>query len=451
MHGPWLTRWLEPAVDTLDERAQRYAGLGSVRAGRLRGFYLAQAEARDSRSVLESAAEALQSGNDAYTLAAGARALRTAARPEPWMLPLVERAFQLAPRIDDTFSLDATESTALPADRTTAASELEATRQWIARSLPSRVSDACCDPPAWLGQAQRLPRLHGLDGVVFEDHDANRLPAVDVLTGKPTIVVFFYTRCTNSSKCSLTITKLTPLRAALDAAGVDARVMAITYDPEYDTPKRLLRYAASRGVVASEECRLLRAVEGMGTLSEAFALGVNYGQGTVNHHRLELYVLDARGRVSALFTRLQWSVDEVVAAAHRAAHPSRSDVVLGAIRAAAAPAAVIAAFVPHCPLCWSMYATALGVPALAVARPEGLHVGAWAFLVANAIGTVMAVRRTDLTQRRAALTLLTTGVLGLVAVAQTSALSRGLVCVLLAAVTALGLRPSRIGSPSTGA
>ena len=42
----------------------------------------------------------------------------------------------------------------------------------------------------------------------LEDQDGARVTFGEFFAGKPSVVAFFYTRCDNPNKCSLTITKL---------------------------------------------------------------------------------------------------------------------------------------------------------------------------------------------------------------------------------------------------
>ena len=49
--------------------------------------------------------------------------------------------------------------------------------------------------------------------------------------------------------------------------------------------------------------------------AEHFALGVNFIESLVNRHRIELYILDAQGRIAASFERIHWDEADVVARA----------------------------------------------------------------------------------------------------------------------------------------
>ena len=139
--------------------------------------------------------------------------------------------------------------------------------------------------------------------------------------------MFFYTRCDNPNKCSLTITKLAALQRALQERGLHGRIRtaAITYDPAYDLPPRLRAYGENRGVVFGDSDRFLRTIAGLEALQEYFDLGVNFGQASVNRHRIELFILDHKATIAGRFTRLQWDLQEVLQHAYALAEPGDAE------------------------------------------------------------------------------------------------------------------------------
>jgi protein SCO1/2 len=128
------------------------------------------------------------------------------------------------------------------------------------------------------------------------------------------VVVFFYTRCDNPQKCSLTITKLARLQNSLLDRGLaeQIRTAAITYDPAFDTPERLRGYAKNRGVLLNANHRMLRAIDGISALRAHFKLGVNFVASLVNRHRIEVYLLDAAGGIAGSFQRVHWDEQKIV-------------------------------------------------------------------------------------------------------------------------------------------
>jgi len=199
-------------------------------------------------------------------------------------------------------------------------------------------------------------------------------------------VAFFYTRCDNPEKCSLTITRLARLAQAIENGPLRGRVRvaAITYDPAYDFPDRIKRFGENRGVRFHDNVRFLRTLDHFDALRTRFDLGVNYGDATVNRHRIELYVLDSRSNIVATFSRMQWNVADVLAELEK---PRR------AWKEAFVPLpAVLLALLPKCPLCVGAYLTALGLGGLQfLARP------AWAIPIA----TILLLLNVWLVWRRA--------------------------------------------------
>ena len=93
-------------------------------------------------------------------------------------------------------------------------------------------------------------------------------------------------------------------------------------DPEFDHSKRLRRYGEARDVRMDVRHRMLRTTEGVDSLRRHFRLGVNFIESLVNRHRIEIYILDAEGRIAASFERIHWDEQQVVVGdvPHRRSH-----------------------------------------------------------------------------------------------------------------------------------
>lgn len=72
------------------------------------------------------------------------------------------------------------------------------------------------------------------------DQDGRRV-AVAALRGRPVIVTFMYTTCTNDCP-----TMTQQIRGALDDIGHDVPVLAVSVDPANDTPARARRFLAKQ-------------------------------------------------------------------------------------------------------------------------------------------------------------------------------------------------------------
>ena len=189
-------------------------------------------------------------------------------------------------------------------------------------------------------------------------------------------MVFFYTRCDNPLKCSLTVTKLARVQKLLKSQNLDEQIQtaAITYDPGFDLPERIRRYGEIRDVRLDAFHRMLRATNGIDSLRHYFKLGVNFIESLVNRHRIEAYILDSKGRIAASFERLHWDEQEVVdRAAEVLAEGNNATATVDPPEVArekrpriatpmlATLASVAVVFFPKCPLCWAAYMSFFGI------------------------------------------------------------------------------------------
>jgi protein SCO1/2 len=427
-------------AELFEESHPVYAERGTVATVRMRGWVLCVLAREGLKaSQLVFALEELDNGRDAYLVAAAARALRSHQHRSPLFAPYLARALSNIRFHDDAldlaryggYAVGAAETTALRevlqaiawlgADahalvpvlqelvgegrRELSAADAEAARRALSAIAPEVGSPAdCCS-----GGLDFLRGLHAftewapavrrggddLRAVVFEDQSGRRIAYDAFFRGQPSVVAFFYTRCDNPEKCSLTVSKLGRVVRLLAERALSTRVRtaAVSYDAAWDVPERLAGYAKSRDLPFDENHRLLRAVEGERELFDRFELGVGFIESLVNRHRVELFVLDAEGRIAASFERLTWDelsvVEQVTALLADDADdggpppgsggsPPRSNDVerqaSGSVKVRAAPElaklmtppalAVVTAFFPKCPVCWAAYLSVFGVAGL---------------------------------------------------------------------------------------
>lgn len=389
-------------LELLAEDHPLYDQRGAATVVRMRGWVLVAL----SRSTLTDAAllfvlEELDSGADAYLIAAAARALRSYPAPTPILAPYVMRALNNIRNHDEPVSLDEYGEYATSTAGTSAVRELIATLMWLgpqavgvaadlvalrglgAGGLSKRLSSeldkaieaiqsggvdqpagaSCCTPTGlgWRSVVRSDPGR--VKRAIFENHTGTPVSYEECFTGHPSIVAFFYTRCDNPLKCSLTVSKLARVQALLKERGMAGRIhtAAITYDPGFDLPERLARYGRDRGLVLDAANQMLRATQGMDDLRGHFTLGVNFVGSLVNRHRIEVHVLDGRGRIAASFERLHWDEQQVVDRAIELLDEKRGSAgtpLVGTV------AAFAVAFFPKCPFCWATYMSVFGVGAL---------------------------------------------------------------------------------------
>ena len=348
-------------VELLPERTSVYRGRSANTVNRMRGYLLAAFEAAGlPKEALPYVFEELESGRDAYLVAAAARALRGRESRSSDAVPFLLKATENIKYADDAVSFDSYRPAWPLSGHTTALQEIAVTLAWLGSAATSALPTLRCllEEPGVLSEAARAQlesvvtalsvgggpccvvpapspccahhpetarlvvhqvrsRTGVLAGVELEDQDGGRVKFEEFFTGKPSVVAFFYTRCDNPNKCSLTITKLGRLQRRLAELGLDGRIQtaAITYDPEFDLPARLRAYGENRGIVFSPSSRLFRTRGAMAAVEDYFELGVSFGGTLVSRHRIELFLMDQWGRMAGAFTRLQWDVEEVLARA----------------------------------------------------------------------------------------------------------------------------------------
>jgi protein SCO1 len=343
-------------VRLLPERISLYEGRSANAMIRMRGYILAAFEqAGLPDSALPYVLEELENGRDAYLVAGAAKALRGLDTPTSSVVPFLLEAVENIKYVDDALTFECYKPRWPITNHTTALTEIFRTFGWLGAHAKSNLPDletlceersdefsrpikaeiqnaidrirsdrravhTCCGAVSTNpGFAVHRPQEEHREGasitdIELEDQDGNALTYGTFFNGKPSIVVFFYTRCDNPNKCSLTITNLARLQKALVEQRLQGllKTAAITYDPEYDLPPTLKAYGENRGVAFGDDDRIFRTRTGFRQLQEYFQLGVNITGSIVNRHRIELFILDSRGKIAVAFTRLQWDIQEVL-------------------------------------------------------------------------------------------------------------------------------------------
>jgi cytochrome oxidase Cu insertion factor (SCO1/SenC/PrrC family) len=344
-------------VALLPEQSPIYGGRNANEAERIRGYLLASFETTGlPPAAIDYVLEELESGLNPYAVAAAAKAMRGAHRVPERTIPLLLRAIDRIGLSDDFVCFD--RGTAGSSDRssTTALMELFRTLAWLGPRAGAALGDIkamielgaaafapavrfeiekaieavsrhdspaispCCagesnSTPAESPASGSLPEAN-IAALQLQDQDGARLSFGDFFFGRPGIMTFFYTRCMNPEKCSLTITKLARLQRRIREQQLQGRVSlaAVTYDPAFDLPRRLHAYGTDRGMMFDERNRMLRTTGPFDPFRRSFDLGVGYGSVTVNRHRRDLFVLNDKGHAAASFPRMLWHEEEVFGA-----------------------------------------------------------------------------------------------------------------------------------------
>jgi protein SCO1/2 len=351
---------LEGLVDALREDAPMHRGRSTTATGRVRGQILAVfAEVGLPERAIPYVLEELETGTEPYPVAGAARALR-GQPPDRHLNELLLGAFRNMSTRDEPVSFETLEPSWPVATSTSALREIVSTvtsiddpnrtgwdrvldeqgamleptvREALEQLARDGSPESCCASRA----APRLePRpddvsmsLAEISHVEVEDQGGLRQSLGALTLGRPTVLTFFYTRCANPNKCVATIKRLAELQEwlALQNGGDAVRILALTYDPEYDSAPRLRRYAQDLGLDLTPSTTIGRTPQGIEELQLHLALRVGRGGATVNRHAIEVFVFDANGRIVATWERQGWDPTEVGATALGAvcAHPAEID------------------------------------------------------------------------------------------------------------------------------
>lgn len=126
--------------------------------------------------------------------------------------------------------------------------------------------------------------------------------------GVPTVVTWLYTTCPIPEYCPAVVMRLQALQAQV--AG-KARILAITIDPEGDTPEVLEQFATSAGADPTTWRFGRLSKDDLMTSAKRATLSVREDEGEVLHG-LRLMVLDADGRLIERYDDNRWPLDRVV-------------------------------------------------------------------------------------------------------------------------------------------
>jgi cytochrome oxidase Cu insertion factor (SCO1/SenC/PrrC family) len=282
----------------LREDGAHFRRISTAEAERIRGHvYAALARCGAVEDALLQAREDLRTSNNPVVLAGIARLAIGSDTAAVWRADLeaAGRRIAIADRYPG-FVFDPPPTCCSPGR--TALEELREALACADRAVASTQVAAAADIADVDIDAEATIAPQVAAGILLEDQDGARLHFDALTRERPCLIAFFYTRCMNPQKCSLTIARLGALLRHADDTGQarDFAVCAITYDPDFDDRARLRNYGLDHGFPFDANARLLRCLTGRKALAAAFGLRVGYGGFTVNAHARELFLVDTDGR-----------------------------------------------------------------------------------------------------------------------------------------------------------
>jgi protein SCO1/2 len=185
-----------------------------------------------------------------------------------------------------------------PGDRVRFRLSVKGSRSWVDRM--EIVSAARND--AGLQQTPAVKTLVPVGSAMpdFElvDH-MGRTVALSTLKGKVVAVTFVYTRCPLPDYCPRMVENFRALRDRFaDRIGRDLVLLTISFDPRYDTPEVLRKYAAGYGAGAQGWHFLTGDSSRIERVCAAFGIEYFADEGLITHS-LQTAIIDREGRLAA--------------------------------------------------------------------------------------------------------------------------------------------------------
>ncbi len=134
------------------------------------------------------------------------------------------------------------------------------------------------------------------------------------MKGRAFALTFIFTRCPLPTFCPrMSGNFATAQQKLLERAGAPTNWMlfSVSFDPEFDTPARLARYAGSYAVNTNHWQFLVSDFWNIDGITEQLGVVFYKDQGSINHN-LRTAVFDTQGRLQRVFVSNDWNVDEFV-------------------------------------------------------------------------------------------------------------------------------------------
>lgn len=141
----------------------------------------------------------------------------------------------------------------------------------------------------------------------------------DSYKGRPWIVTFIFTRCAVPNFCPLMSKNFAILQTALKAGDgpmAEARLLSISFDPQFDTPAVLKEYGKAEGADPKLWTFATGDPDQIARLTKQFAVQITPEAGTISHG-LTTALISRDGKIVKLWRGNGWTSEEVIAALSR--------------------------------------------------------------------------------------------------------------------------------------
>lgn len=147
--------------------------------------------------------------------------------------------------------------------------------------------------------------------LVNQDSQSVRL---SLLQGKHVILGFIYTRCGMPKMCPLTTKKFRQLQELGDKSGFEDRMvlLLVTFDPEFDVPGILKKYANMYNAETDNWHFLTGTVEGVNEVCREYGViheDQDWGQ---IQHSMITYLIGPDGYIKRFYVGQNWTPEELI-------------------------------------------------------------------------------------------------------------------------------------------
>jgi protein SCO1/2 len=170
-------------------------------------------------------------------------------------------------------------------------------------------------PPVSAERNARLKEGDEMPAFSLTDQNGERI-SLDTLRGEPFVLTFVFTRCPVPNFCPRMSNNFEELQAAIKAgtgALATVRLLSVTLDPEYDTPKVLSDYAAFHHADSKIWTFATGDEKEIDSLTHAFSVYRQTEGGTISHG-LATALIHRRGKVEKIWRGNAWTSEEVTEA-----------------------------------------------------------------------------------------------------------------------------------------
>src|SRR5215475_897064 len=167
-------------------------------------------------------------------------------------------------------------------------------------------------PPMPTERDARLKEGDGLPTFSLTNQNGERI-SLDTFRGQPFVLTFVFTRCPVPNFCPRMSNNFEELQAAIKAGSgtlATTRLLSVTLDPDYDTPKVLSDYAAFHQAEPKIWSFATGDEKEIDSLTRAFSVYRQTEGGTISHG-LATALVNPNGIIEKIWRGNAWAPEEV--------------------------------------------------------------------------------------------------------------------------------------------